>query len=136
MLIFWITVSIILPINFRFTCVEFINTNNFVILIDNIFSDIIDSDIIPGNLTATISSHLPQFAIIPNMFANTTSNKSNIYEWDWGKFDRENFTLDYFSIDWGDLLKTDEVNVDNSIQMYLIKINIFVRYLCTSQKNL
>ena len=41
-----------------------------------------------GNSTTNISDHLPQFAIIPNMFGNTTS-----------KFDRENFILDYFSID-------------------------------------
>ena len=47
------------------------------------------------------------------MFGNTTSNKSNIYERDWSKFDHENFILDYFSIDWEDLLKTDELNVDN-----------------------
>ena len=67
-------------------------------LIDNIFSNIIDPDIISGNLTATISDHLPQFAIIPNMFENT-SNKSNIYEREWSKFDRVNFILGYFSID-------------------------------------
>ena len=55
-------------------------------LIDSIFSNIIDSDIISGNLTANISDHLPQFAITPNMFGNTTSNKSNIYDRDWSKF--------------------------------------------------
>ena len=38
--------------------------------------------IVSGNLAATISDHLPQFAINPNMFGNTTSNKSNIYERD------------------------------------------------------
>ena len=31
-------------------------------LIDNIFSNVTDPDIISGNLTATISYHLPQFA--------------------------------------------------------------------------
>ena len=39
-------------------------------LIDNTFSNVIDPDTISGNLTATISDHLPQFAIIPNMFGN------------------------------------------------------------------
>ena len=39
-------------------------------LIDNIISNVIDSGIISGNLTATISDHLPQFTIIPNMFGN------------------------------------------------------------------
>ena len=37
-------------------------------LIDNIFSNVIDPDIISGNLTATISDHLPQFSIIPNVW--------------------------------------------------------------------
>ena len=58
-------------------------------LTDNIFSNVIDPDIISGNLTATISDHLPQFAIIPNMFGNILGNKSNIYEWDWPKFDQK-----------------------------------------------
>ena len=68
-------------------------------LIDNIFSNVIDPDIRSGNLTATISDHLPQFAIIPNVFRNISGNKSNIYERNWSKFDRENFILDYCSID-------------------------------------
>ena len=39
------------------------------------------------------------------MFGNTISNKSNIYERDWSKFDRENFILDCFSIDWGESIE-------------------------------
>ena len=35
------------------------------------------------------------------------------------KFDRENFILDYFSVDWEDLLKIDELNAENSTKMYL-----------------
>ena len=69
-------------------------------LIDNVFSNVIDPDIISGNLTTTISDHLPQFSIIPDMSGNISGNKSNIYERDWSKFDRENFILDYFSADW------------------------------------
>ena len=55
-------------------------------LIDNILPNVIDPDIISDNLTATISDHLPQFAIIPNMFGNISGNKSNIYGRDWFKF--------------------------------------------------
>ena len=95
-------------------------------LTDNIFSNVIDPDIISGNLTATISDHLPQFAIIPNMFGNIPGNKSNIYERDWSKFDQENFILDYFSVDWEDLLKINELNADNSTKIYLDKINILL----------
>ena len=103
-------------------------------LIDNIFSNVIDPDIISGNLTATISDHLShQFAIIPNMFGNVLDNKSNIYERDWSTFDQQNFILDYFSVDWDVLLKIDELHVDNSTKNYSDKINIYViRYLCAS----
>ena len=48
-------------------------------LIDNIFSNVFDPDTVSGNLTATISDHLLQFAIIPNMFGNVIGNKSKIY---------------------------------------------------------
>ena len=59
-----------------------------------------------GNLTT----------IIPNIFGNISGNKSNIYERDWLKFDQENFILDYFSVDWKDLLIIDKLNADNSTQ--------------------
>ena len=95
-------------------------------LIDNIFSNVIDPDIISGNLTATISDHLPQFAIIPNMFGNISGNTSNIYEWGWSTFDQENFILYYFSVNWEDLLKIDELNADNSTKIYLDKINMLL----------
>ena len=55
-------------------------------LIDNIFSNVIDPEIIPGNLAATIFDHLHQFSIIPNMFGNIPCNKSSTYERDWSKF--------------------------------------------------
>ena len=65
--------------------------------IDYIFSNLVNPDIISGNLAVTISGHLPQFAIIPNMSGNISGIKSNIYERDWSKFDRGNFILDYFT---------------------------------------
>ena len=73
-----------------------------------------------------MSDHLPQFAVIPNMFGNISGNKSNTYERDWSKFDRENFILHYFSVDWKDSLKIDELNVDNSTKIYLDKINMLL----------
>ena len=72
-----------------------------------------DLDIILG----TICDHLPEFAIIPKMFSNISGNKSKIYERDWLKYNRENLILDYFSFDLEDLLKVNELNSDNSIQM-------------------
>ena len=93
-------------------------------LIYNISSNVIDPDIISDN--GTISDHLPQFSIIPNMFGNISGNKSNIYKKDWSKFDTENFILDYFPVEWEDLLKIDELNADNSTKMFLDNINMLL----------
>ena len=95
-------------------------------LIDNIFSNIIDPDIISGNLTTTISDYLPQFSVIPNMFGNIPGNESNIYERDWSKFNTENLILDCFPVDWEDLLEIDELNADNSTKKFLHKIHMLL----------
>ena len=47
-------------------------------LMDNIFLNDIDPDITSGNLTATISDHLPQFVISPNMFGNIFGTGPNL----------------------------------------------------------
>ena len=58
-------------------------------LIDNIFSNAISKDIICGNITATISDHLPQFLVSPNTFANPPSNKSEVFERGWSNLTRK-----------------------------------------------
>ena len=83
-------------------------------------------DIISGNLTAAISDHLSQFAMIHNVFGNITGNKSNFCERDQFKSDRQNFTVDCFSVDWAYLLKIEELNADNSIKIYLDKMNLLL----------
>ena len=52
--------------------------NNSKTLIDNINSNVITPNNISGNLTATISDHLPQFLIAPDIFSNPSSTKLNI----------------------------------------------------------
>ena len=52
-------------------------------LTGNIFSNTLIENTISGHLTATISDHFPQFIILPNIFSNPPSSKSNIYEKDW-----------------------------------------------------
>ena len=55
-----------------------------------------------------MSNHLPQFIILPSIFSNPSSNKSNIYERDWSNFVQKNFLLDYFSVDWNSKLNNDK----------------------------
>ena len=75
---------------------------------ENIFSNILSSEIISGNLTATISDHLPQFLFAPNILSNPSYNKSNIFERDWSRYNKENFILDYFDKNWFDILQLDQ----------------------------
>ena len=60
------------------------------------------------------------------MSGNILGNTSKIYERGKSKFDRENFILDYLSVEWEDLLKFHELNADNATKMYLDKINMLV----------
>ena len=98
-------------------------TSHSKTLIDNNFSNILSSEIISGNLTATISDHLPQFLFVPNILSNPSYNRQNIFERDWSKFDKENFILDNFEKNWSDVLQLDQQNVDLSIESFLNNIN-------------
>ena len=74
-------------------------TSNSKTIIDNIFSNM-STEIISGNLTATISDQLPLFRIATEIFRYSPSNKSNYFECDWSNFNQENFILNYFSANW------------------------------------
>ena len=55
-----------------------INTSNDI-LIDNIFTNQLNPDIISGNLTVGISDHIPSFLIIPRSNQNHLPKKHNIF---------------------------------------------------------
>ena len=58
-------------------------TSHFKTLIDNFFSNVLSFEVISGNITATISDHLPQFLLAPNVLSNPLCNNSNILERDY-----------------------------------------------------
>ena len=92
-------------------------TTNSKTLIDNIFSNMAAPNITSGNLTASISDHLPQFLVAPNIFFNACYPKSNNYERDWSRFDQENFVLDYFSVEWDNVLLSPNTNTEKSLYL-------------------
>ena len=51
-------------------------TSHLKTLIDNMFSNFISPEIISGNITATISDHLPQFSFVPIRFYQTLLPKN------------------------------------------------------------
>ena len=67
-------------------------TSHSKILIDNIFTNLIPPEAISGNLTFTVSHHLPQFMIVPKVFCKPPSNKTNIFKRDWSYYNLENLS--------------------------------------------
>ena len=98
-------------------------TSNSKTIIDNIFSKIISTDIKSGNLTTITSDYLPQFLIAPEIFRNSPSNKSNYFGPDWSNFNQENFVLDYFSVNWKNVINLQKNDVNHSLQSFFDSVN-------------
>ena len=67
-------------------------------LIDNIFTNKFNPDIISGNLTVEISNHLSSFAIFPKDKQNHLPKKHNYYKRDMRNFKQDEFMLDILDI--------------------------------------
>ena len=103
-------------------------------IIDNIFSNIISTNNISGNLTATISDHLHQFLISLEIFRNSASNKSNYVERDWSNFNQENFVLDYFSVNWKYIISLQKNDVNHPLQSFFDSVNDLLKIHATYKK--
>ena len=75
-------------------------TTNSKTLIDNIFYNEFESDIISGNIKVGISDHIPQFSIIPNSNDKTSQTNKNIYTRKFRNFDPGKFNDDMSKINW------------------------------------
>ena len=66
----------------------------------------------------------------PDIFSNPPSTKLIFFffflEKDWSKFDQENLILDYLSVDWENLVKSNSGNVDQSFVSFLTKFNLIL----------
>ena len=93
-------------------------------LIDNIFSNYLEfCSSISGNLTSSISDHLPQFLLIPNMNTNNNSKKQNIFKRNFSKFNREDFLLDLLDIEWDNVISVDKHDPNYSFDHFNNTIN-------------
>ena len=81
-------------------------------VIDNIFTNNINPDIKSGNITLAISDHLPSFIVIPKQNQNHFPKNQNLFTRKTKIFDRENFILDYFQIDWENILEYNKNDIN------------------------
>ena len=112
-------------------------------LIDNIFYNQFQNDIISGNLTVGISDHLPQFALVPGYTKNNQTDKEIIKKVrKFKNIDNDKFNEDLQRIDWT-LNETDNLdqygsnflNIFNQIlDIHAPKITIKQSPIQTKQK--
>ena len=72
-------------------------SDNSSTIIDNIFTNMIDSQIICGNILTQISDHFPQFLILRN--SNISYTHSDTFKYDYSAFNETNFIRDFDDID-------------------------------------
>ena len=85
----------------------------------NIIGNIFSKEAVHGNLTSTISDHLPQILFIPSMFSNTLATKFNIFERSWKNFNQAEFVMDYFDKDWSKNLNFKHGNFNASMEDFV-----------------
>ena len=74
---------------------------------------------ISGDLTATISDHLPQFLFAPNILSNPfITNQVNIFERRCSKFNKKNFILNYLVKNWSDILQLEQKKCGSLYRIY------------------
>ena len=78
---------------------------------DNIFSNYVSTEAVCGNVTSTISDHLPQDLFIPSMFSGNLATKFNIFEKNWTNFNQAGFFMEYFDKDLSNILTLKHGNV-------------------------
>ncbi|MEO2220739.1 MAG: reverse transcriptase family protein, partial [Nitrosopumilus sp.] len=98
-------------------------TSNSKTLIDNIFSNSVNFEKgISGNITASISDHLPQFLIIPKENYHPPK-KHNLFKRDMKNFDKETFVAELININWNTILSITKGDPNHSFDMFNNKIN-------------
>ena len=101
-------------------------TTTSATLIDNIFTNDIQSDRRSGNLTVSISDHYPSFYIIPiDPVTNKTSQKAK-FKRDRKNFSKENFLLDFLAIDWDGILNIENNDVNYSTKNFIDKMTSLI----------
>ena len=99
-------------------------TSHSKTLIDNIFLNILSSEIISGNLTSFILDFLPYFLFAPNILLNCSYNKSNIFERDWSNLIKKT-SSDYFDKNWSDILQLNQ-QMWISVESFLNNMNLIL----------
>ena len=106
-------------------------------LIDNIFTNQYNPETISGNLTVSISDHLPSFCIFPVEKTKYLPRKHNIYKRHFSKMtetDYSNLKNDISQIDWDDLLQLHRNDVNFSFNTFFSTVENILNKYCPLKK--
>ena len=92
-------------------------------LIDNIFTNQFNPDFKTGNISIGLSDHLPSFMIVPKTNQNHLPKKHNLYRRKTKGFNKENFLLDFLSVNWDKTIEINQNDVNNSFNKFIGKFN-------------
>ena len=92
-------------------------------LIDNIFSNSTSTNIISGNLTTTVSDHLPQFFIYPDFNRTFIPRKHNIYRRNTNKYEKVSIYSDFQNTDWINIININKNDTNDSFNSFFQNFN-------------
>jgi hypothetical protein len=90
-------------------------------LIDNIFASPSLSNSISGNLTISISDHLPQFILL-DFNRNRPKEPLNFYR-NWNKFDPFKFKQDFSNFNWNEVLSLENRDTEASFDSFFDSVS-------------
>ena len=79
-----------------------------------------------GNISSSISDHLPQFFILSEFFSNSPPSKYNIISHEWEKFNNQSFLENFEKINWNQVLQLNKENVNITFENYLNTVNTLI----------
>lgn len=91
-------------------------------LIDNIFCNSSENNIIAGNIISCISDHFPQFLVL-KYFKPTSPTVNNHSIRDWKKLDENAFLETLGNINWDDILQIELQDVTHSFDVLVGTVN-------------
>ena len=91
-------------------------------LIDNIFSNS-TAENLSGNLTTSISDHLPQFVILPLSEKLSKPEKNNTYKRNFKNINKDQLLHDFSAINWQNTLNLDRNDSNYSFNAFFENVN-------------
>lgn len=98
-------------------------TNQSSTLIDNIFVSPSSNSLLSGNLTVSLSDHLPQFIFFQNEFISNVNQKLGYYR-KWTNFDEIKFREEFDQINWDEVLALEKEDPEFSFNTFLCKFDL------------